>query len=137
MLALANAGHPPPPPSAPPGITFNSTQGDMMVLQQAPAKACVYGMLGAGGTGADVEIASTSSGGSDAAVFIPYQVAAQVTADGAWKACLQPHKAGGDFTITAKCTGCSNTTAAVLRHVTFGDVWYALPLASHPRLHAA
>lgn len=45
-------------------------------------------------------------------------------ADGLWKALLKPEPAGGDYTITASCTGCVNTTTAVLEHVTFGDVWY-------------
>ena len=43
---------------------------------------------------------------------------------GSWKACLKPTAAGGDFTLTATCTGCTNKTPAVLEHVTFGDVWY-------------
>ena len=42
--------------------------------------------------------------------------------------CARAHpgvQAGGDYTITASCTGgCDNTTAAVLEGITFGDVWY-------------
>lgn len=49
---------------------------------------------------------------------------AVVTATGGWKACLAPRASGGDYTISATCTGCTNTTPAVLEHVTFGDVWY-------------
>jgi sialate O-acetylesterase len=41
-----------------------------------------------------------------------------------WKAVLHPTAAGGDYTITAKCTGCTNVTTATLSHVTFGDMWY-------------
>ena len=33
-------------------ISFNSSFGSYMVLQQQPAKACVYGILGDGGTAA-------------------------------------------------------------------------------------
>jgi hypothetical protein len=97
-----------------------------MVLQQQPAKACVYGALGTNGTAASIHVAVTGGGATPAS----YNVEAQVTADGGeWKACLQPTVAGGDFTITATCTGCANATAAVLDHVTFGDVWYVLTQA--------
>ena len=41
-----------------------------------------------------------------------------------WKAILHPATAGGDYTITATCTGCANATTATLRNVTFGDMWY-------------
>ena len=69
------------------GITFNSRVstkasnagssqpadvplfGDYMVLQQAPAKACVFGTLGSGGVGASVVV----SGSSADADFAPYE----------------------------------------------------------------
>ena len=104
-----------------------------MVLQQAPAKACVFGMLGAGGTAATVSISSSS----EFAAAADEQVAAEVdVSSGQWKACLAPQKVGGDYTITATCTGCASAKAAAsIEHVTFGDVWYcsgqsnmALPL---------
>ena len=43
--------------------------GDYMVLQQAPAKACVFGTLGSGGVGASVVV----SGSSADADFAPYE----------------------------------------------------------------
>ena len=43
--------------------------GDYMVLQQAPAKACLFGTLGSGGVGASVAV----SGGSADADFAPYE----------------------------------------------------------------
>ena len=90
-----------------------------MVLQQAPAKACVYGMLGAGGTAATVKMSSMSDD-----VEIGQEIAAEVTSGGHWKACLDPQKAGGDYAITATCTGCTGAKATVsIEHVTFGDVW--------------
>lgn len=52
-----------------------------------------------------------------------YTVAATLL-KGQWKAMLKPAAAGGSYTITAKCTGCKNATAAVMTDVTFGDVWY-------------
>lgn len=102
-----------------PGISFNFSFGDDMVLQQSPSKACVNGMLGTGGTAATVKITSTND---DA--FVGYSVVASVDDSGGWKACLQPTTLGGEYTLTATCTGCSNTTAATLERVTFGDVWY-------------
>ena len=107
------------PCNASTGICFSESLGSHMVLQQAPAKACVYGMLGAGGTSATVKISSSSSSSSS----IPYEleVAAEVTAGGHWKACLAPQKVGGDYSITAS----SNAKAtARIEHVTFGDVFY-------------
>jgi len=130
-LAVIMAG--PPAPTAA-GIAFNFSFGDTMVLQQSPQKACVYGTLAdAGATGATVKIASSVD-----ATFDAYEVTASVTPVG-WKACLDPQTTGGDYTITATCTGCSNgnttTYTAAIEHVTFGDVWYcggqsnmALPL---------
>ena len=111
---------PPPPPPPPAGIAFNASFGSYMVLQQAPAKACVGGILGEGGTAASVTIKSSTDLSTGA-----HTVAAEITADGGgWKACLPAAAVGGDHTITATCTGCTNTTAAVLEHVTYGDVWY-------------
>ena len=43
--------------------------GDYMVLQQAPAKACLFGTLGSGGVGASVVV----SGSSADADFAPYE----------------------------------------------------------------
>lgn len=42
-----------------------------------------------------------------------------------WKALLHPADAGGNYTVTAACTGCTapGSTAAI-EDVTFGDVWF-------------
>ncbi len=118
LTASAVTGGAPPPSPQP--ISFSASLGSFMVLQQQPAKACVYGRLGTNGTAATIHVADT--GGATPS----FDVEAQVTAGGEWKACLLPTAAGGDFTITATCTGCANATAAVLEHVTFGDVWYCV-----------
>ena len=98
-------------------ISFFSGLSDFAVLQRAPAAANVYGVLGDGGTAASVTVVSES--------FAAYTVVATVDTEGKrWKAALKPMPSGGDVTVTATCTGCSNATAAVLRHVTFGDVFY-------------
>lgn len=100
-------------------VLFNTTQGSHMVLQQSPAKSAVYGTVGAGGTAVVITIAGTADDGTEEAT---YTVDAAATG-GLWKAFLKPTLAGGSYTITAKCTGCKNTTAAVLEDVTFGDLW--------------
>ena len=100
-------------------VRFNTTQGSHMVLQQAPAKSAVYGTVGADGTAVAVTVSGASDEGQEAA---PYTVQATVTA-GHWKAMLKPTAAGGSYKITAACTGCQNTTAAVIDDVTFGDLW--------------
>ena len=100
-------------------ISFFSGLSDFAVLQRAPAAANVYGALGDGGTAAFVTV--SEAGGA----FAAYTVAATADAQGkAWKVALKPMPSGGDVTVTAHCTGCANATAAVLRHVTFGDVFY-------------
>jgi hypothetical protein len=77
------------------GICFSENLGSHMVLQQAPAKACVFGLLGPGGHGASVKLSSSSPAVAE------LEVEAEVTAGNRWKACLAPQKVGGDYTITA------------------------------------
>ena len=92
-----------------------------MVLQQAPAKSAVYCTVGPGGTAVAVTVTGTNDEGqAQAAYTVPAAVAG-----GQWKAVLKPTKAGGSYTITARCTGCQNATAAALDDVTFGDLWSA------------
>ena len=128
----------PPPPL--PSLSFGAAFGDNMVLQQAPAKAAVYGYLDAGATGVTV---SVSSGGK-----VLYTVDATLNTTtqpfgpdfsptdpprffnpwneplATWKALLKPTAAGGDYTIAAKCTGCGSVTSAAIGNVAFGDMWY-------------
>ena len=151
----------PPPPLPPlPGFQFSPTFGDDMVLQMEPAASAVYGFTGEGGTAVSV---SVSSGGK-----VLYTVAATFNSTqqpfgapwgerpnaaggcfnpwckplATWKALLKPTAAGGSYTITAKCAGCTGNTTAALT-ATFGDVWhcsgqsnseYSLPVAWHSLL---
>ena len=119
-----------------PPFSFGPAFGSHMVLQQAPAKAAVYGYLEAGATAVVVTV-------STAAGVELYSVAADITAtlhqpygpdwgvnfnayNGSvpgWKALLKPSEAGGSYTITAVCTaGCSATATRSISDVTFGDV---------------
>lgn len=62
-LSVTDAAGPRPPPPPPPAVplppfSFGPAFGSHMVLQQAPAKAAVYGYLGAGATAVKVTVAS-------------------------------------------------------------------------------
>lgn len=105
-----------------------------MVLQQAPAKAAVAGVLDMTNTESSltpkVKVSVTGGGNS-------YSVDATVVGS-SWKAYLKPTPAGGDYTIEAECVAncpANSQMNPTLSHVTFGDVWYcsgqsnmALPL---------
>jgi hypothetical protein len=137
----AAAGRPPPPPrqkdSVPvllPPFSFGPAFGTHMVLQQAPAKAAVYGYLEAGATAVKVTVSSAGkelySVDADitATLHQPYgpdwgvQFNAYNKSVPGWKALLKPAQAGGAYTITATCTGCAVNVTQSIRDVTFGDV---------------
>ena len=78
-------------------ISFNVTFGSWMVLQRAPAKACVYGTVT---NVSSTVVVSVDSINEDGEVASSYEVSA-ASSGGLWKACLHPTKAGGNVTITA------------------------------------
>ena len=114
-----------------------------MVLQR-DATTAVYGQMIGDGAGAAIEVTVTEAGGGS------YTVPAVVLADqsptfsikcwapknaapcvvvnytASWKAFLKPAAAGGDYTISAKCTaGCTGDSArdvSSIERVTMGDV---------------
>jgi hypothetical protein len=130
----------------PPALLFSAGQDNDMVLQRAPAQAAVYGV--ALELGSQVEVTVSGVGAA------PYTVGAKVMPAAAtyagpgganytaiWKAYLRPTKAGGSFTISAKClTGCGTgadaaRNVATIQRCTYGDVYFcsgqsnmALPL---------
>jgi hypothetical protein len=137
LPALGAAGRPPPPPP-PPSFGFSPVLGDWMVLQQSPAAAAVYGVAPTSATGVTVTVSDgkgtsfhvVAKVGKDA-THQPYGYVDPKTGanlpvqNNTWKAQLHPQAAGGDYTITATCTGCSaDASTATLEHVTFGDMWY-------------
>ena len=93
-------------------LSFNDTHGSFMVLQQAPAKAAVYGTVAE--SEGDVQV-SVASIGQDT-----YMVKANAQ-NGRWLAYLKPTAAGGDYTITATA---ASGTEVNMTNVTFGDVYY-------------
>ena len=131
-LAAAGGGTPPPAWKNPTCVSFNDTFSDYAVLQQAPAKSAVYGLAPAGAS-----LTITVAGAAGAA----YSVKATASARGGWKAYLKPAD-DKNVTVTAHCaSGCTNSTDAVLAHVTFGvsSIALALPVQegpsfAHPRI---
>lgn len=130
------------------GFAFLSSIGSNMVLQQAPAKSAVYGIAVGTPTAVTVTVTDVTSGSSytvDAEFnttkqpFGPQFVGGE---DGyasepdsayiggphqTWKAFLKPTPAGGNYTISAHCTGCteSGTYSDInITNVAFGDVWH-------------
>lgn len=153
-VAFAASAAPPPPPQVL-LFSFDSAFGNNMVLQQAPSKAAVYGFLDfpASASGAVVQVTLTpSGGGAPTTVQAVLNVTVQTFGDGwgvrnlnasdclgclppfnpwntplaSWKALLPPQPAGGDFVVTASCTGCSSLGPSTISisNVTFGDMWY-------------
>ena len=109
-------------PVVPQPVTFNKTQSSYMVLQRAPAKAQLYGMLPINASAAaqrTVSVTMTSATTASSSSPMPATIV-----ENQWSVYLPPTAAGGDYTFTATCTGCFNKTVATIQHVTFGDVWY-------------
>ena len=126
----------------PKALAFSVGFDSDMVLQRSPAKAAVYGELIGDGNGASVSV-TVSGGGSSYTVqaLIASAPAYCLPSDPAhatdgcaanysasWKAFLKPAPAGGEYTITAVCTGCdtgdgARSTSSIHR-VTFGDVYF-------------
>jgi hypothetical protein len=111
------------PEQWPAGTNFAGVFTDHVVLQRAPAKAAVYGVvigemseLGSMGT---VGVSVTVSGSASYTVEAEHVDVVNATY-ARWKAFLKPAPAGGEYTISAKCSGCNNTTAKTLSDVTFG-----------------
>jgi len=121
-----------------------------MVLQRAPAAAAVYGYLDSNAATA-VRVTVSSGGAPLYSVDAMLNVTAQPFGPGwgarpcpkaicppydmdtftpfpftlpTWKALLPPTAAGGNYTITAVCTGCVSQTPIALTSTTFGDVWF-------------
>ena len=101
-------------------MLFAGNFGDNMVLQRSQ-KSAVYGTAT---PGANVQLvfAQPSSGFSFSETV---GVASSPAAEhhGTWKVLLPPRPAGNNYTLTATCAGCPNTTAAVASGIATGEVW--------------
>lgn len=151
--AAASSSRPPPPPQLL-QFSFDSAFGDNMLLQMAPAQAAVYGFLdfAASAAGAVVHVTLTpEGGGAPTTVLASLNTTVQTfgpnwgirsanasDCDGclppynpwntplaSWKALLPPQPAGGNYSVTAVCTGCSSSSPASvsISNVIFGDMW--------------
>lgn len=115
-----------PPPSVPTnGTFFAGSLTDHAVLQKGTAHAAVYGVSFGATARTKVTVTVAEKGQA------PYTVAAEIMtrsslgANVTWKALLHPHaEQGGSATISAACAGCTNTTAATIADVTWGDVFF-------------
>ena len=144
----------PPPPPQELLFSFDVAFGDNMLLQQAPAQAAVYGFLdyNASMAGAVVHVTLTPDSGSPTIVQATLNATVQTFGPdwgvrvlnqtdcptclppfnpwnaplASWKVLLPPQPAGGNFTVTATCTGCSSLapSTASISNVVFGDMWY-------------
>jgi hypothetical protein len=128
------------------GFAFLSSIGSNMVLQQAPAKSAVYGIVVGKPTSVKVTITDLDKktsyevdatfnstkqpfgpeyvgGESDYASAGAYINGPHLT----WKAFLKPTPANTNVSISAVCTGCTEDgsySAINITNVTFGDVWH-------------
>ena len=108
------------------GTIFSAVFGDGAVLQRgSTTRAVLYGAV-YGATAATTVTLMIAEKGAAA-----YSVSAMVVpvpggnGNVTWKALLKPHAAeGGVITATASCSSCSNTAAATLHDLTYGDVWF-------------
>lgn len=137
---------PPPPPTLFWG--FDAGFGDNAVLQRAPAAAAIYGYVDV--PDASVKVSVFSNGSLLYSVDAVLNATLQPFGDGwgvrpcpkaacppydmdtftpfanplpTWKALLQPTPAGGNYTITAVCTGCISNATLTMTNTVFGDIW--------------
>lgn len=102
-------------------VLFAGNFGDGMVLQRGPGKAAVYGTAT---PSAAVKLVLAAPGTHAASATSAVTVTTTTNVDGSWKVLLPPQSAGTGYTVTATCTGCTNSSAvASASDVAFGDVW--------------
>jgi hypothetical protein len=103
---------------------FSGVFSDGAVLQRAPARAALFGVLAApSGSTAHVTLNISDSESGYSGSF-----GADVAADGTWKVLLSPRPAFGNYTVAAACdVGCTSpadTAVSALADLTFGDCFY-------------
>jgi hypothetical protein len=115
-----------------PGTFFSGVYSSHMVLQRAPEKAGLTGVVvGAkAGTTVTIDVTESSTGTS-------YTVSAATTIEssnstvGKWTAYLKPAAAGGNYTITVACANCESPfNTSTIEDVTFGGEFCLLLDAS-------
>ena len=133
VLAVAVAAQ--TPALLTPGTYFSGTITDRTVLQRgAETQAGVYGTVVGAQAGTAVSITVNEEGVG--AYSLRAEIISRNGTELSWHALLKPHAAsGGNVTISASCASCANDTAATIRDLTYGDVWFCAGKTSDS-LHA-
>jgi hypothetical protein len=115
-------------PTDVPGIFFSGVFTNHTVLQRGPETSAVYGVVVGGAKSVEVTMSGTAESGElESVAGISATVDSSTVAQfgyARWKAVLPAHDAGGAFTLTASCTGCTKQTSTAISDVTFGDIWF-------------
>ena len=122
-LLAARAAADAPSLSCGAGLCFASGLGSGMVLQQAPARAALYGSVPAGSpAAAAVSVSLNSTDGSGFAKVYSTTAAA----DGTWKVLLDARPGGGSYAARADCASCAGggKSSNTLTDIVFGDVFF-------------
>jgi sialate O-acetylesterase len=114
-----------------PSLCFASGLSTGAVLQQAPARAALYGSAPAGSApGSQVVVTLTAAATTTTTTTTPQDqytasFSSPLAADGTWKVLLDPLSAGGNFSATVACASCVNgTQTSTITDLTFGDVYF-------------
>jgi len=122
-LLAARAAADTPSLSCGAGLCFASGLGSGMVLQQAPARAALYGSVPAGSpAAAAVSVSFNATDGSGFAKVYSTTAAA----DGTWKVLLDARPGGGSYAARADCASCAGggKSSNTLTDIVFGDVFF-------------
>jgi hypothetical protein len=120
----------PPFPTTQKGIFFSGAFTNHTVLQRG-TEAAVYGVV-VGATASSTVSVAISGKAEDGTAESLSGVTATIDSStvpkfgySRWKAVLPSHQAGGNFSVSATCTGCSGgQTVATISGLTYGDVWF-------------
>eukprot|EP00928_Gymnodinium_smaydae_P062080 TRINITY_DN46016_c0_g1_i1.p1 TRINITY_DN46016_c0_g1~~TRINITY_DN46016_c0_g1_i1.p1 ORF type:complete len:801 (-),score=129.37 TRINITY_DN46016_c0_g1_i1:4-2379(-) len=123
-----------PPAAWSDGIHFAGVFSDFAVLQRAPQRAALYGVvvssrgdLSETSLQVDVELSTDNLRRRGQSLRAQHLEVVNATY-ARWKVVLEPMDVGGSFDVTASCRGCAPrdqaAPASSLRNVTFGDVWF-------------
>ena len=120
------AGTLPPFPNSTAGTFFSGVFSDHTVLQRE-AKAAVYGVIFGAQSSTTVTVDVSSPAGMKLYSVQATVILTEKQMPGGqyakWKAYLKPAPAGGNFSVSASCASCTNTSVSTIHDVTFGDVW--------------
>ena len=102
-------------------VCFSSGLSSGAVLQQAPARASLYGSVPAGspvGAAVALELSWLSPAPAGRETF-----SGAVSREGTWKITLEPRAGGGSYSARVHCPACTGVRTAVITDLTFGEVW--------------